>query len=197
MIYPTTSNQSLLILGYRWTPDPDKEFIEIELNIGTDDTPNWARQDVGLLGEEYQTAPDVIWDPIGSTLLFNAPLTQLTAGVRVSGTQRFSAITRHDDIAAIEKYGVLEGVIKDRSLITRERVLYKAQAVLNERATASHTATGALNDYIPVGQLVRITSTKFNVDRDYVVTSIEIRPEGIRELYVYQFAGLAGNVIHG
>ena len=196
VVYPTVVGDTL-ILGYRWTPDEDQEFITIERNTGTDDAPAWSDPlEVGFLGESDETTADVIWDPITSTLAFSTPLTDMVQGVRVTGAQRFAAITRQDDLKAIEKYGVLEGVTKDRSLITRDRVLYRAQAILNEHANASFTASGQLNQYIPIGRLVRITSTKFNVDRDYVVTSITITPEGTRELYTYQLNGIAGNVIH-
>ena len=194
VVYPTITG-STLILGYRWTPDHDEEFITIERNTGTDAAPSWSPQSVGFLGETYDTPPQVIWDPVSSTLAFSSPLSEMNQGVRVTGTQRFSAITRQDDLEAIEKYGILEGVIKDRSLITRDRVLYRAQAILNERASASFSASGALNQYIPVGKLVRIKSSKFNVDRDYVVTSVQVIAEGVRELYRYQFAGIAGSII--
>ena len=194
VIYPTLAGSTLL-LGYRWTPDSDEDIIHIERNTGTDDTPIWVEQTVGVLGETYQTPRQVTWDPITSTLSFETPLTDMNNGVLVRGSQRFSAITRQDDLNAIAKYGVLEGVVKDKSLITRERVLYKAQAILNESAQASFRAAGALNVYIPVGRLVTIDSLKFGVKRDFVVTGIDIRPEGVRELFIYELTGISDNVI--
>ena len=192
--YPTNGG-TLLLLGFRWSPNPQQEFIDIEVNIGTDAAPVWDKRTVGFAGYSYEVDPEVYWDSIGSNLTFDRDLPTLTKGVRVSGAQRYANTRLVQDDNAVARYGRRTVTVKDPSIITFERLYLRTQAVLNRHAQTTGGVTFSTRQYVAVGRLARFVSNKHQIDRTYVIESVAIRAVGNTEIYEVVLTPIASNVI--
>ena len=192
-IYPTTGGE-LLLLGLHWGALPSKDFIDVDVNIGTDQAPIWSERSVGFNGFEYPEGRDVLWDSISSTLTFAEELPTRINGVRVRGAQRFGNIREIADHNAVTRYGRRTVVVTDQGLTSYEMVRLRAQAVLNQHAQASGGVTFKAREYVAVGQLARFISNKFEVDDIYIIDTVAIKAEGNTEVYEVALVPLASNV---
>lgn len=178
-IYKGDGATLLYRLGLDWRAKDsatDKR-LEVEKNTGTDVSPSWTAQTVGLPQEPGSF--DVIWDEIVATLEFTSPPPDFANSFRVIGDVWRPVIGDAVDQASIDAVGRFELTIKDVTLTDDDAVERRATIELNRRSAGSNRITIVTDhDGLEPGKLIRFVNTIHDIDRDYLVESLVMRGIG-------------------
>ena len=152
--------------------------IVVEKNTGSDASPAWAVQTVGL-PQEVGTF-DVIWHELGRQFLFTtAPLVREKA-FRVSGDIFEPLSWDEPDQPSIDANGEYAVTIKDSTLRDEDVVELRAHAELRKRSAAGERITlMTTRDGFEVGKLITLTHTILGINAvSYLCNEIVMRPLG-------------------
>ncbi|MCI0438719.1 MAG: hypothetical protein L0177_06255 [Chloroflexi bacterium] len=156
--------------------------ITVYKNTGTDGTPVWTQQGVGLEGEDTLGASfdgktvDVVWNRRTLRLTFNTAPPNFTNSVKVRG--RYSIQVEYDDISqsSIDSLGkTLTRVLVDDSITSREMAIEVAQAFLNEHS-AEHEQLNLSFDHdgLSVGQYITVVNAALGINGRYKCKQLHI-----------------------
>jgi len=142
---------------------PGFRTIRVFKNTGTDETPVWAEQVVGI--DYIDTIPpkQVLHSPIGQTLRFGTAPPNLTSSVRIIALIPFTGGQPDSDAASILKYGRLFSkrlVASDANSVAALRA--KLSSYKQQFAYAVEMCTLKVNDSdFPVGSTARFEVGQF------------------------------------
>jgi len=152
----STSDYPLIFRGVEGA-DPD--IPNIDRNTGTDGTPVWTAQTVGV--EEKDSGKDVLWNPAAAQVLWTvAPPNFATNSWRISGRGFVRASYSARDEAAIAAAGrVFKKVLTIEEVEDDDQAIDVALAFLREQGSKTFIQMNFQKDGLIVGDTVAITNT--------------------------------------
>ncbi len=171
----STDDYPLIIAGPEGS-DPD--IPTIDRNTGTDGTPIWTSQTVGL--EEQDSGKDVLWNEGTAQVLWTvAPPNFPTASWRISGRGfvRAGFIAR-DEAAILTAGRVFKKVLVIPEIVDDDQAMDFANAFLAEQGPKTYISLLTNKDNIKVGDSIPIT----NVVLSLVAVSFQVHELTMRGL---------------
>ncbi len=177
-----TSDYPFVIRGIEGA-DPD--IPNIDRNTGTDGTPVWTAQTMGV--EERDSGKDVLWNPGNGQVLWTvAPPNFPTNSWRISGRGFVrAAYTARDEAAIAEAGRVFKKVLTIEEVEDDDQAIDVALAFLREQGAKTFIRMNINKEGIKVGDSVAITNTPLGITAEVLqVHQLSMRSLG-GEVYEY------------
>jgi hypothetical protein len=164
-----------------WLPTGTDTKIKVNKNTGTDGSPTWTAQAVGLKNNDDDqnnlgSTIDVLWDQLGQTLQWNTAPSNFTNSYQVRGDFITSFRGLASDQVSIDTYGRYTYTVKDQSINSDEQAEARAYAELRKHVKAVTKVTlRTTKDGIEAGKSIRIVNSILGIDRTDLVERVVIR----------------------
>ena len=134
--------------------------VGIDINTGTNNSPVWESQDVGIEAEDTLAGTiDVLWNPLSKLVTFQDAPPNLTNSWRVRGRYRILVTATQRDEALVFQWGrILRKVVIEPDLTDTQAAIDLAEAFLNEHGTIFYGKCSVDNDGLRVGMIILVTS---------------------------------------
>lgn len=141
----------------------DPDIPTLDRNTGTDGTPVWTAQTVGL--EESDTGKDVLWNPNAAQVLWTvAPPNFSTNSWRISGRGFVRAsYSARDEAAIAEATRVFKKVLTIEEVEDDDQAIDIALAFLRDQGSKTFVQMNFQKDGVKVGDTVAISNTPLNL----------------------------------
>ncbi len=165
-----------------FTPQGIKR-VEVFVNTGTDGTPVWTQQGVGLEGEDtLGTAFDgktvaVLWNPATGRLQFQtAPPNFPNNAIKIRGRYPIQIEVEEINQDSIDATGqTIAKVIVDQSIVTTDMAIEVATAFLNEHSEEQEEITVSFDhDGLEIGQQMHFTNALRSISKKLKAKSLNI-----------------------
>jgi len=161
-------------LGLTWRrkDGATDDRLEVDKNTGTDGTPVWTAQTVGLPQETGSF--DVVWDEIPATLEFTvAPPNFANNSFRVTGDIWRAVVGEALDPDSIALHGRFEVGIRDVTLTDDEAVERRADTELNRRSSEfERLVLRTSKDGMIAGNLITLVNATRSIDALYLIDKL-------------------------
>ena len=173
-------------LIFRGLEGAEPDIPKIERNTGTDGTPVWTVQTVGI--EEQDTGKDVLWNPVASQVLWTvAPPNFATNAWRISGRGLVrAAFLSRDEDAILQSGRVFLKVLTLEEVEDDDQAIDVANAFLREQGPKTYVEFNFQKDGVVVGDSLAITNTPLGLTAEQLqVHQLSMRLMG-GEVYEYR-----------
>lgn len=157
--------KKVFTLGYHFSAVPTVTVAAVAKTVGT-------------LGVDNAASFDVLWDPTNDFIQFaSAPAAAAT--VAATGTPLNPILLYMPEPTSIALYGERQYVIIDKTITTRAGARQRALAEIYRYAqTVTSVRFTTLTSGLRAGQTMRVNSTLFGIDDDYIVTQVDTSMRG-------------------
>ena len=144
---------------FRGPEGSDPDIPTIQRNTGTDGTPTWTTQTVGI--EEQDTGKDVVWNPAAHEVFWaTAPPNFATNSWRITGRALVPASAIAEDETASDAAGrIFTKVLVIPEIEDSDQAMDVADAFLREQGSKDFINLTFNKDGLVVGDATKITST--------------------------------------
>jgi len=150
--------------------------IQVYKNTGTDVSPTWTLQSLGIFGTDSLTgggAKDVLYDAKDHWLLFATEPAELNKGIRVTGTieKPIRALVEGN----VGSNPVLVSPIYDDTISSTEQAVAIGNATLNRINAAKRLSFVTYNPGLKVGQAIQVIDSARGLNETLVIHTMRTR----------------------
>ncbi len=175
---PANGTEKNILLPYVFAPEAAQTQIRVDHNTGSDGTPVWTADVVGIdnidaLGVAGVT---VLFNRYEKLLKFQTAPANLAKAVRVRARYRVPVLVRTRSDASYALYSRwFDGKVIDVNLISRADALLAGKSVLADYAMEREYGTFALTnrDGLVAGQKINIVDSLRGLNGDYLITEVD------------------------
>lgn len=144
---------------FRGPEGADPDIPTIDVNTGTDGTPVWTAQSVGI--EEQDTGKDVLWNPAAHQVIFTtAPPNFATNSWRISGRALVPITYSAVNEAAAAAFGrTFKKVLVVPEVEDIDQAQDLAEAFLREQGAKDYLYCTITKDGLVIGDTIAVTNT--------------------------------------
>ena len=179
-IFASDGTEVQVSARYMWQARETQTRIQVFRNTGTDGTPVWTEQTVGLAGKDTLVSHNVLWDPVVRTLQWATAPPNFANSFRVDGDRLRGLIHKDVSQSSIDTFGREYGhSIKDVSIVSDEQVISRVEAELRKRAGEAERITlRTTKDGIIAGKVLLVVDAILGVNASYLVEKLVMRLKG-------------------
>jgi len=175
--YKANGTETSFVTPENWRAPDDQDIITVEKNTGTDPSPVWTAQTVGIPQEEGSF--DVVWHETFRSFEFTTAPSALALAWRVNGNIYEPVRAEDVDQPSIDANGRFEVVIKDSTLRDEEAAELRAETELRQRASdGERISLVTTQDGFEVGKLATVVNSIHGVNGSYLIDKMSMRPLG-------------------
>lgn len=150
-------------------PEEDRDRVRVQVNEGTDGSPDWGSEDginVGLEGQDALQLKDALYNPLTLQIKFReAPPNFANNSWRMHGRYRGRIVAYLPDVESINNVGGREFLrtIHDRSIKSQEHAENIAMAFIREQGNQHRLtfSTDIGDRYLTAGSTILITHARY------------------------------------
>lgn len=186
-------------IDWTYESDGDQEHFDIELpvkditvykNTGTDGSPTWTEQTLGIWGEDDLTGDggtaDVLYDKQYYWLLFNSNPSNLSKSIRITGTIEKPLRVRVENVESGDP--VFATTVYNKNITSLDEAVAVGNAALAKKNAIRKLEFRTYEPTLKVGQAITVTDSNRGLDERIVINRISTKwlgASGHAEFHVF------------
>lgn len=147
--------------------------LAVYKNTGSDTTPSWTAQTVGIDGTDEISAKDVLHNPTESFLYFATNPANMNKAVRITGFREKPIRVRVEDIGEGDR--TYATVVTNESITSEEDAIAYANSLLAKKNAPRRLEFQTYNEGLKVGQEVSVTDSARGLAESLIIRRISTK----------------------